>query len=104
MMFAGLSRNDKLLFAGFTIAALAMPLLAWPIGANYPDLLQKFAIYGIFAIGFPAHTGGAIQFIRGEGGEAFAARARQLAASYGARFAVPDSIYDQLASREAAAA
>jgi ABC-type branched-subunit amino acid transport system permease subunit len=52
MMFAGLSRNDKLLFAGFTIAALAMPLLAWPIGANYPDLLQKFAIYGIFAIGF----------------------------------------------------
>ena len=52
MMFAGLSRNDKLLFAGFTIAALAMPLLAWPVGANYPDLLQKFAIYGIFAIGF----------------------------------------------------
>ncbi|PJE37234.1 3-hydroxyacyl-CoA dehydrogenase [Pseudooceanicola lipolyticus] len=59
---------------------------------------------GIFAIGFPAHTGGAIQFIRGEGVEAFAARARQLAASYGARFAVPDSIYDRLASREAAAA
>ena len=59
---------------------------------------------GIFAIGFPAHTGGAIQFIRGEGVEAFAARARQLAASYGARFAVPDSIYDRLASRESAAA
>lgn len=52
MMFGDLTRNDKLLFLGFTIAALAMPLLAWPVGANYPDLLQKFAIYGIFAIGF----------------------------------------------------
>lgn len=59
---------------------------------------------GIFAIGFPAHTGGAIQFIRGEGIDRFAARAKELAATYGARFAVPDSIYDRLrdASEKAA--
>ena len=51
---------------------------------------------GIFAIGFPSHTGGAIQFIRGEGVDAFAARARELAETYGERFAVPDAIYDRL--------
>ncbi|MFV2091792.1 MAG: branched-chain amino acid ABC transporter permease [Hyphomicrobiales bacterium] len=31
---------------------LLAPYLFAPIGAAYPDLLQKFAIYGIFAIGF----------------------------------------------------
>ena len=29
-----------------------MPFWLDPIGAAYPDLMQKFAIYGIFAIGF----------------------------------------------------
>lgn len=36
----------------FAAAVLLMPIWLDPIGANYPDLLQKFAIYGIFAIGF----------------------------------------------------
>lgn len=36
----------------FIAAVLTMPLWLDPIGANYPDLLQKFAIFGIFAIGF----------------------------------------------------
>ncbi|WEX11821.1 branched-chain amino acid ABC transporter permease [Chelativorans sp. AA-79] len=36
----------------FTVAVLTMPVWLDPLGANYPDLLQKFAIYGIFAIGF----------------------------------------------------
>ena len=45
-------RNDHLLFAAFAVAVLAMPLWLEPIGAAYPDLMQKFAIYGIFAIGF----------------------------------------------------
>ena len=35
-----------------SLAVLAMPLWLAPFGAAYPDLLQKFAIYGIFAIGF----------------------------------------------------
>src|SRR3546814_20927653 len=29
-----------------------MPIWLAPIGAAYPDLVQKFAIYGLFAIGF----------------------------------------------------
>ena len=43
---------DALLFAVFIAAALAGPVILAPFGAGYPDLLQKFAIYGIFAIGF----------------------------------------------------
>jgi ABC-type branched-subunit amino acid transport system permease subunit len=45
-------RKDLLLLAGFAAAVLAMPLWMQPLGAAYPDLLQRFAIYGIFAIGF----------------------------------------------------
>ena len=33
-------------------AVLTMPIWMQPLGGAYPDLLQKFAIYGIFAIGF----------------------------------------------------
>ncbi len=36
----------------FAAAVLTMPLWLSPIGASYPDLLQKFAIFGIFAIGY----------------------------------------------------
>ena len=36
----------------FTIAILTMPIWLSPFGAAYPDLLQRFAIFGIFAIGF----------------------------------------------------
>ena len=50
----------------------------------------------IFAIGFPAHTGGALQFIRGIGLERFAARAAELAAAYGERFAVDPAALDTL--------
>jgi ABC-type branched-subunit amino acid transport system permease subunit len=46
------SRQDTLLFLSFAAAVLTMPLWMKLIGAGYPDLLQKFAIYGIFAIGF----------------------------------------------------
>lgn len=59
---------------------------------------------GIMAIGFPAHTGGAIQFIRGEGIDHFATRARQLAELYGDRFAVPDRTYDLLRGKSDMAA
>jgi len=47
-----LSRNDTILMLGFAIAILLMPIWLQPIGAAYPDLLQKFAIFGLFAIGF----------------------------------------------------
>lgn len=47
-----MSRNDLLLFLGFAIVVLAMPIWLMPFGAAYPDLLQRFMIFGIFAVGF----------------------------------------------------
>lgn len=46
------ARSDWLLLLIFSIVVLTAPIILQPIGAGYPDLLQKFAIYGIFAIGF----------------------------------------------------
>lgn len=45
-------QKDLLLMVVFTIIVLTMPIWLDPIGASYPALLQKFAIFGIFAIGF----------------------------------------------------
>lgn len=45
-------RDDIILLLGFSLAILTMPLWMKLFGGAYPDLLQKFAIYGIFAIGF----------------------------------------------------
>jgi ABC-type branched-subunit amino acid transport system permease subunit len=45
-------RHDMMLLLGFSLAVLTMPVWMKLIGGAYPDLLQKFAIYGIFAIGF----------------------------------------------------
>ena len=36
----------------FAIAVLTMPIWLTPIGAGYPDLVQKFVIFGLFATGF----------------------------------------------------
>lgn len=45
-------QSDLILLVGFAAAVLAGPIILGPIGAGYPDLLQKFAIFGIFAMGF----------------------------------------------------
>lgn len=45
----GLDTTTMLLF---TIAVLAAPIWLTPLGAGYPDLVQKFAIFGLFATGF----------------------------------------------------
>lgn len=45
-------RKDFFIMALFATAVLTMPIWLSPIGAAYPNLLQKFAIFGIFAIGF----------------------------------------------------
>ncbi|MEM7194090.1 MAG: branched-chain amino acid ABC transporter permease [Pseudomonadota bacterium] len=37
---------------GFIAAVVLGPIIMKPLGGGYPDLLQKFAIFGIFAIGF----------------------------------------------------
>ncbi|QUS58661.1 3-hydroxyacyl-CoA dehydrogenase NAD-binding domain-containing protein [Pseudovibrio brasiliensis] len=61
-------------------------------------------IGSIFAIGFPAHTGGALQFIHGVGLDAFKKRADELAAAYGPRFEVTESALNKLRSEKLAAA
>jgi len=46
------ARSDWLLLIIFSIVVFTAPITLEPFGAGYPDLLQKFAIFGIFAIGF----------------------------------------------------
>ncbi|PZN55003.1 MAG: branched-chain amino acid ABC transporter permease [Proteobacteria bacterium] len=47
-----LSRTDLSKLAIFAAIVLTMPIWLAPFGAAYPGLMQKFAIYAIFAIGF----------------------------------------------------
>ncbi len=44
--------SDWILLVVFAAVILTMPVWLAPFGADYPDLMQKFAIYGLFAIGF----------------------------------------------------
>lgn len=53
-------------------------------------------IGSIFGIGFPAWTGGALQFIYGQGIEAFERRCAELAARYGSGFALNDAVASAL--------
>lgn len=53
-------------------------------------------IGSIFGIGFPAWTGGAMQFIYGMGVDAFAARCAQLAQAYGSGFGLSDAVLDSI--------
>lgn len=46
------TQSDLGIMVIFTIGVLSMPIWLEPIGANYPDILQRFAIFGIFAIGY----------------------------------------------------
>jgi len=45
-------QKDLMWMVVFSAVVLTMPIWMEPFGAAYPDLLQKFAIFGIFAIGF----------------------------------------------------
>lgn len=47
-----MNKKDLLLLLIFSVMVLAGPIILAPFGAGYPDLLQKFCIFGIFAIGF----------------------------------------------------
>ncbi len=46
------STSNFWLMLGIIVAIIAGPIILEPFGAGYPDLLQKFVIFGIFAIGF----------------------------------------------------
>ncbi|WP_176598637.1 MULTISPECIES: 3-hydroxyacyl-CoA dehydrogenase NAD-binding domain-containing protein [Sphingobium] len=61
-------------------------------------------IGSIFAFGFPAHTGGALQFIDWYGRAAFLNRAAALADRYGERFRVTDAMAAMVASEMTRAA
>ncbi len=50
-MFA-LSRKELMHLGIFAAVVLTMPIWLTPFGAAYPGLMQSFAIYAIFAIGF----------------------------------------------------
>ena len=45
-------KSDLILMVSFAAIVLLMPIWLQPFGAAYPDLMQKFAIFGLFAIGF----------------------------------------------------
>ncbi|MFN0162523.1 MAG: 3-hydroxyacyl-CoA dehydrogenase NAD-binding domain-containing protein [Burkholderiales bacterium] len=60
-------------------------------------------IGSIFGIGFPAWTGGALQYIEFEGATRFVEKADALAKKYGERFAVPQSLRERAAKAGVAA-
>jgi len=53
-------------------------------------------IGSIFGIGFPAWTGGAMQFIYGMGVDAFIARCAELAGKFGPGFVLADTVKDAI--------
>jgi 3-hydroxyacyl-CoA dehydrogenase/enoyl-CoA hydratase/3-hydroxybutyryl-CoA epimerase len=62
------------------------------LAENVLTTVHDANIGSIFGIGFPAWTGGAMQFIYGMGIEAFEQRAAQLAQQFGAGFTLTDEV------------
>jgi 3-hydroxyacyl-CoA dehydrogenase/enoyl-CoA hydratase/3-hydroxybutyryl-CoA epimerase len=60
-------------------------------------------IGSIFGIGFPAWTGGALQYVNHVGAAKFVERADELAKKFGARFEVPKILREKAAKGEALA-
>ena len=91
--FADLQERFTFIMSLETIKCLAEGVLRSTADAN---------IGSIFGIGFPPLYGGALQYVNGyEGGVAgFAARARELAAAYGDRFAPPPLLEQKAAADE----
>jgi 3-hydroxyacyl-CoA dehydrogenase/enoyl-CoA hydratase/3-hydroxybutyryl-CoA epimerase len=62
------------------------------LSENVLTAVHDANIGSIFGIGFPAWTGGAMQFIYGMGVEAFETRAAELAAQFGDGFKLTDEV------------
>jgi len=62
------------------------------LSENVLTTVHDANIGSIFGIGFPAWTGGAMQFIYGMGIDAFVTRADQLASRFGVGFALTDEV------------
>ena len=52
MMITRSPRHDMMMIGVFALVVLTMPIWLAPFGAAYPDLLQKFVIFGIMAVGY----------------------------------------------------
>jgi 3-hydroxyacyl-CoA dehydrogenase / enoyl-CoA hydratase / 3-hydroxybutyryl-CoA epimerase len=63
---------------------------------NVLESVRDANIGSIFGIGFPAWTGGAIQFVNHVGAKKFAERSEQLRQRYGERFAAPELLLKHL--------
>jgi 3-hydroxyacyl-CoA dehydrogenase/enoyl-CoA hydratase/3-hydroxybutyryl-CoA epimerase len=70
------------------------------LSENVLTTVHDANIGSIFGIGFPAWTGGALQFIYGMGIDAFCARAAQLAEKYGPGFALTAKVKDAIRSHQ----
>ena len=96
-------------------ALFEKPDVTWSVGEVQDRLLYRQAIEtarclaegvltsvhdanigSIFGIGFPAWTGGAMQFIYGTGVDAFLRRAEALAAKFGAGFVVDAKVREAI--------
>jgi len=106
-LWPGLKRHFEKLGTAWDLAELEDRMLyrqaieaARCLEENVLTSVADANIGSIFGIGFPAWTGGALQFINSVGLPAFAARAGQLAGRHGARFAVPKIVRDRAARAE----
>ena len=66
------------------------------LSENVLTTVHDANIGSIFGIGFPAWTGGAMQFIYGQGIDAFMQRADALAAKFGPGFALGDAVRETI--------
>jgi 3-hydroxyacyl-CoA dehydrogenase/enoyl-CoA hydratase/3-hydroxybutyryl-CoA epimerase len=66
------------------------------LAENVLTTVHDANVGSIFGIGFPAWTGGALQYIYGTGIDAFCARAAQLAGRYGPGFAMSEQVVESL--------
>ena len=70
------------------------------LSENVLTTVHDANIGSIFGIGFPAWTGGAMQFIYGTGIDAFITRADALAAKFGPGFALTGAVKDSIRAHE----
>ncbi len=70
------------------------------LSENVLTTVHDANIGSIFGIGFPAWTGGALQFIYGMGIDAFCAKSAQLARKYGAGFELSDKVIEAVRAHQ----
>ena len=70
------------------------------LAENVLTTVHDANIGSIFGIGFPAWTGGAMQFIYGTGVEKFCARASELADKFGPGFAITPKVRDAIVTHQ----